>query len=228
MSPELEKFLQDHDHWRACPDMLVNPPTAEELSAWHPELDRELLDRCEEVIPPGVTRGAVYARMRMAGESHKLSEMVALQRCVGLDTDDVFFSGQKPLYDQFESQKNLDRYLKTAKRHGHTPSVQSTYFPNLARFPGDPEAFVTRAQGRSYIRELCRTRGWACEGGVNVDSREPDSDPLSPENCQPMGEDIIRDRAASMIARDPSLKQMDRRELRQSIVATHGPSDRVK
>jgi hypothetical protein len=221
-NPELEKFMEDHPEWSSCPDLVLYPPDRSELAEDYPELDGELLGKCLEVIRPGVTRGAVYSKMRLAGESHRLSEMVALQRCVGLDTDDVFFSGQKPLYDQFESQKHLDRYLAASKKRGFTPSVNSTYFPNLARFQGDPEAYVTRAQGRSYIRSLCEKRGWACEGGVTSSGRGPEVDPF--ETAPPLADSIVRDLGAKMVRKDPSLSRLDRRELREKVLHEHGPT----
>jgi len=150
--------------------------------------------------------------------------MIASQKGPGVETDATFFEGHSMLYDQFGSQKHLNRFLKNAKAHGHTPSPQSKYFPELARFQGDPEAFVTRSQGRSYIKKLCEKRGWAIEGAVNVEHREPESDPMDNKNCKPLGEDIIRDRAIQMSQSDPSVKKMDKRKLRQQIIEKHGPS----
>ena len=206
------------------PDLIVDPPSPEEILERWGDVDRQLVDRCYELIKTQVTRGAQYWMMRASGSNDKFAAMVSLQSGPALSTDDTFFQGQKPLYDQFGSQKHLDRYIKAARARGFNPSPNSTYFSALARFPGDPEAFVTRAQGRSYIRKLCEKRGWACDGAVKVDHREPDSDPLAPENCKPLGEDIIRRREYQMTKQSPELKRMDRRELRASIIEKHGPS----
>ena len=224
MSQEITEFLERNPEWAVCPDFIISPPSGEELAQDYPELTESFLGRHEEYMSYGVTRGAQYAQMRLNGTAHSLAEMVALQQCAGIETDDTFFQGSKPLYDQFGSQKHLNTFLKAAKRRGFTPSVNSTYFPGLARFQGDPEAFVTRAQGRSYIRKLCEKRGWACEGGVNVKHREPESDPLDLKNCKPLGEDIIRNRAMQMAEKNPDVARMPRRELREKIIAEHGPS----
>ena len=160
--------------------------------------------------------------MRMNGQSHNLAEMVCLQKGPGLDTDDIFFSGQGTLDQQFGSEKHINRHVATAKKHGYKPSPNDVYYPGLARFQGDPEAFVSRSQGRSYIKKLCEKRGWACEGGVKVEHRQPLSDPL--DKSIPLGEDIIRDRAAVMMAENPELKTMDRQKLRQKIIEKQGPS----
>lgn len=225
----LDEFLAANPQWVEAEEYLVVPPNAGEIAEAYPDADGELLSRCEEVLKYfakgwPITRGAQYMQMRMAGESDKMAAMVAMQKCAGLDTDDVFFSGSKPLYDQFESGKALERQLKITESHGFRPSANATYFPNLARFKGDPEAYVTRAQGRTYIRQLLERRGWSSDGGVKVAGRQPESDPLDAQNCKALGEDIIRKRMSSMVKSDPSLKGVSRRELRQRIVAQHGPS----
>lgn len=209
--------------FKKCPDLIVSPPSPEEIQEQWGDVDSSVLQRCYELVKQDITRGAQYWMMRQSGSNDRFAAMISLQSGPGLSTDDTFFHGQKPLYDQFGSQKHLDRYLQAAKKRGFTPSTNATYFPNLARFQGDPEAFVTRAQGRSYIRKLCERRGWACEGDINVNHREPESDPLASENCKPLGEDIIRDRAAEMVKKDPGLKRLNRTELREKIISNHGP-----
>lgn len=206
------------------PDLLIAPPNGEELKQKWPEVGSCLADHCLEPMRDGkATKGAFYWMLREGGMGHKFAEMLALQRGPVLSTDDTFFEGAKPLYEQFGSQKHLNHYLKAAKRQGFTPPVNSVYFPGLARFPGDREAFVTRAMGRSYIRKLCEKRGWECDGAVNVDHRQPEEDPLSQKNCVALGEDIIRDRAIAMAEKNPDIKRMDRNELRRKIIDKHGP-----
>lgn len=220
----IDAFTQANPEWKDHTGWLLVPPDADEIAEAYPDADRELLDKCLQRLSGPITRGAQYMRMRSNGESDRMASMISLAKCAGLDTDDVFFSGSKPLYDQFESSRMLQRHLDVAKRFGFTPPANAVYFPNLARFKGDPEAYVTRAQGRAYIRQLLERRGWSAEGGVNVKGREPESDPLALENCRPLGEDIIRSRMSEMVSNDPSLKTADRRELRSQILAKHGPS----
>lgn len=206
------------------PDLILSPPNDVELRDRWGAVDGVLLDKCLEFVSPNVTRGAQYWMMRETGSSDKFAAMIALQSGPALSTDDTFFQGQKPLYDQFGSQRHLDRYLKVSKKYGFTPNPNSTYFSALARFPGDPEAYVSRAQGRSYIRKLCEKRGWACEGAVSVNHREPDNDPLAPEKCKPLGEDIIRRRVTEEIKRNPDMSPKDRKSLREKIIEKHGPT----
>jgi hypothetical protein len=222
----VDEFLDANPDWAQRADLLVKPPTQEEILEWHPDASEAILAAEGEPCRIGafvVTRGALYCHLRATGQSDRMSVMIAMQRGPGLNTDSVFFSGAKPLYNQFESQANLNRYLKNAKKHGFTPNKHSTYISSIARFPGDPEAFVDQSQGRSYIKKLIEQRG----GRLNMQSmdvvwNEPASDPLAPENCKPLADDIVKMRARQMIQKDPSLAKMDRRELRQSIINKHG------
>lgn len=224
MFEEVQEFIEEHPEWAVCPDFVISPPSLEELQGWYDEFTGELAIRYNELMAPGVSRGATYAQLRLNGQSHNFAEMIALQSGPGLDTDDIFFSGQGTLLNQFGSNKHVERFAKVAKRHGYTPSPNDVYYPGLARFQGDPEAFVSRSMGRSYIKKLCEKRGWACEGAVKVEHRQPEHDPLAPENCQTLGEDVIRDRAMQMYKEDPSVAKMDRKELRKKIIDKHGPS----
>jgi hypothetical protein len=222
----VDEFLGENPDWTPHADLLIKPPDADELAQWHPEATGAIADAVFDAVNIGgfaVTRGALYCHLRSTGSEHKFAEMIAMQKGPGLNTDTVFFSGNKPLYEQFESQKHLDRYLKIAKSKGFTPNKHAVYHSGLARFPGDPEAFVDQSQGRGYIKKLIEQRG----GRLNMQSmdvtwNEPESDPLDPKNCKPLAEDIVRDRARQMTKKDPSLAKMDRRELRAKIIEKHG------
>jgi hypothetical protein len=106
---------------------------------------------------------------------------------------------------------------------GFVPPKNAIYFPNLARKKGDPEAYVTRAMGRSYIKKLLEKRGWESEGAVRVKGRQPENDPLDPKNCVPLADDIVKQYADKMIKQDPSLKRLKKSELREKVIAKHGP-----
>jgi len=219
---KMKEYVQANTEWNKCLDYLLYPPDAQEILEKYPDADSEVLKMCEHYKNPYYSIGALYMRLRDEGSANRWAAMCSLQKGPVLSTDDTFFQGSKPLYDQFESQAHLDRYLKVSAQHGYTPDKNAVYFPSLARFRGDPEAYVTRAMGRSYIKKLLEKRGWSSEGGVNVKGRGPESDPLDAKNCIPLGEDIIRERAAVMQAKDPSLKRMNRRELREKIIEKHG------
>jgi hypothetical protein len=145
--------------------------------------------------------------------------MIACQRGPGLVTDNAFFAGQPPLRDQFRDKRQLKKVLASARRHGYKPSPSDVYEPGLARFQGDPEAFVPRTGGRGYIKNLCHKRGWGCNGAVNVEPAEPRVDPHTTGTR--LGEDLIQGHMREEIQRNPALKGK-KKELREKIIEKHG------
>jgi hypothetical protein len=223
-STSLEQFFERNPDWRPYADLVVVPPTAEEAQEEWPELDgSELLDTENWMTSYGVTRLALYVKMRRTGQGHRFAEMIAAQKSPACMTDDVFFAGMPRLAEQMPPRQ-LQNVLASAKRHGFTPSADAVYHSGLARFQGDPEAFVTRSMGRTYIKRLCEQRGWACEGGVKVAARQPENDPLDKKNCVPMAEDLIRSNARKMIRQNPDLAHLPKQKLREKVLQKYGPS----
>lgn len=223
---ELPKSIEHHldrfpDH-RKHAEWLIVPPTAEEAVEQFPDLaGSSLAENDRNLIANGVTRLAFYCVVRLSGETHRMAEMLASQQPPGGMTDDVFFSGFGLLGDGMRPAQ-LESLIQSAKSQGFTPSAHHVYIPQLARFRGDKEAFISRSQGRGYIKRLLEQRGWEADGAVTTTHREPESDPLAPENCKSLGEDIIVDSARDMIKKDPSLKRLTRKELRQKVIDKHG------
>ena len=219
---EIEKHLEKFPSHREWLDVLLIPPVAEEAVEQYPELcGSTLLEADHECVAPGVTRLAFYYCLRRQGESHKMAEVIAAQEFHGVMTDDVFWQGMGMLGDNMRPQQ-LESLIASAKAQGFTPTAHHVYMPQLARFRGDKQAFVSRSDGRSYIRKLLESRGWESDGAVRTSRRDPDSDPLDPKNCTPLADDIIHDTARDMLKKDPSLKRKSRSELRDMIVDKHG------
>ncbi len=226
LTENVAKFLEENPDFRIVADYLALPPDEDELEAEFPDCDKQVLERTFAVVksvPVIITRGTIYAKARRCGSDNKFASMVALQRTPGAMTDDVFFSGIPSLADQMGSKKRLDALVASCKKAGFTPNPTDVYQSGLARFPNDPQAVVSRSQGRGYIRRLCEERGWACEGGVNVKHRQPEHDPLDPKYCKPMGEDLIRSNARRMAEKDPSIKRLKPQEIREKVLEAHGP-----
>lgn len=224
---KIQNFLESNSEWRPVADLLMFPMDAEEIKQEFPDADSEMLEKCEQSIAVGgfpITRGTVYVRSRRNGAQDKFAAMVALQRSASGMTDDVFFAGMPTLADQMGSKKKLNALVANCRAAGFTPNYRDVYQSGLARFPNDPQAVVSRSQGRSYIKNLCESRGWACEGGVNVAHREPEDDPLAPKNCIPLANDIIRSNASRMISENPELRHKPASELRQMVLDKHGPA----
>lgn len=223
----LNNWFNEHEDYRCVADYVALPPSADEIKNEFADASQEVLAKCFEIIEVGgmaITRGTLYVKVRRSGTADRMAEMLALQQCARGMTDDIFFSGMGTLDQQIGSNQKIERYVKAARAQGFNPTPHHVYFPNLARFAGDREAWVSRADGRGYIKKLCEKRGWACEGGINVKHRQPESDPLDPKNCVAMAPDVLRSNMRNMIKQDPSLATKKPSELRQMVLDKHGPS----
>lgn len=166
-----------------------------------------------------VTQG-FYEHCRDEGNSHRMAEMLAFQQAPRCNTDREFFEGVGTLAKQFEGdEKVLDQITRNSMKHGHKPNANDMYVSALAKFPGDPKAFVPASGGRGHVQEVCEQRGWACSGSVNVKSREAESAPKKVA----LGEDIVRSKIRQMVRNNPDNARKSYRELRESVIDKHGP-----
>lgn len=87
---------------------------------------------------------------------------------------DVEFLRGRVNGNQFERQpKHGERYKKECEKRGGQTTGR-VYLSQLARFPGDPEAWVG---GRGDVQKVLESRGWGGEGLVNVKAKESESEP---------------------------------------------------
>ena len=112
---------------------------------------------------------AAYESMREAGESHNIAEVCAFRQTPALQTDTTFLANRPDPFDGDEHYAK--RAVANCQAHGTTPGGR-TYLGSLARFEGDPEAWVT---SKADVRDVCRRRGWSCEGAVEVKAPTPDA-----------------------------------------------------
>lgn len=91
-----------------------------------------------------------------------------------------------------------DFYAKEARAAGHNISG-AVYLSSLARYPGDPEAWV---RDLGEVRKICEARGWSCEGAVKV---KPRTD-VEPEPDIDVADDIVEAKVLSMMAANPDLQ----------------------
>lgn len=214
---ELDTFFADNPEWRPYADLVVVPPSAEEIREEFPDADREVLDRAQG--GGRIAVGTLYVRMRREGSDDRFAAMLALQQPPRGETSDSFWAGRKH-FSRVYGEEYANKIKGMLAKRGVNLKPGDEYMPELARFRGDPEAVVPFGGARSYMRKLCEKRGWACEGAVNVEHRQPERDPL--ESAPRLAEDLIRDNARRMVAKDPSLKRLGKRELRQAVIERHG------
>ena len=106
----------------------------------------------------------VYDEAIANGCSPKLAEMFALGAPPGCMTDAVFLEGHCN-GNQFEkTPAHGDELRRVAESQGQS-TTGKVYLGGLARYAGDPEAWVN---GRSDVKRVCEQRGWGADGAVSV------------------------------------------------------------
>lgn len=156
-----------------------------------------------------------YNRLRYAGESHSIAEMLACQQAPGAMTDRELTMGVGTLDKQLS--RDDKRFLEEdVRRNGNPPNPNSVYQPQLAERPFDRKAFVT---GGADIRDRCEELGVGCEGFVNVKSpgSRLERDPL--EGSGKVAADLVQMISKQRVGRNPSLKGMD---MTDEIHSVHG------
>ena len=159
---------------------------------------------------------ADYERMRRAGESHTIAEMLALQETPALTTDSTFLAG-KCNGNQFEKTPHIgDYYRHVAESRGQNVKGK-VYLRQLADYPGDPRAWV---DGRGDVQRLCEERGDTCTGSVKVKGRSPGNRPSRPTA---LAEDIVEREVQDIIEDSPEPLKESRNELKEKVRAKRTP-----
>jgi hypothetical protein len=148
----------------------------------------------------------------------RMQEVIDARRMPAIRTDAQFLSNHGTLDKQFEGDiRQLEAVTDTAKQNGYNPSPNDTYIPTLARFPGDPLAFVPAGSPRNHIRKVCEATDRACEGDVTVERESK-----KPSKTVRLGEDLVQEEAAMRIAINPEEALKPTEQLRNEILDDHG------
>jgi hypothetical protein len=160
-----------------------------------------------------------YARMRRMGESHRMAEILALRTFPATRTDKEFLKGT---HEQFADAPGVgDRYKAIAEAHGLNTNGL-VYIRGLARFPGDPQAWVS---GRGDVSRIAEERGWGVHGAVEVERRE-----VEPEPDITVADDIVADLATDLVEEgmDPREATQLARDIRSGKVDDYDPAEHVQ
>jgi len=148
----------------------------------------------------------------------RMTETLKSRKFPPIRTDSTFLANHGTLSKQFENDdRQLNKVVEEARKRGYNPSPNDTYIPTLARYTGDPLAFVPAGNPRNHIKKVCEQTDRACEGAVEVErTKKPMKETV------PLAEDLIQEEAAIRINNDPSegLKPDD--QLRNEIIQDHG------
>lgn len=158
-----------------------------------------------------MSRNAVkehYQRCLSEGTSPKLAEMFATGQPPACMTDSVFLEGHCN-GNQFESTPYLgDHYKQVAESHGQDVKGK-VYKAGLARFPGDPLAWIS---GRGDVQRICETRGLDCEGAVTINARRPRG-----VAGVDIADDILEEKVQDLLEKSVEPLQESRQELKEKI-----------
>lgn len=148
----------------------------------------------------------------------RMKEVLNSRKMPSIRTDATFLANHGTLRKQFENDdRQLSKVVEEARKRGYNPNANDTYIPTLARYTGDPLAFVPAGNPRGHIKKVCEQTDRACEGAVEV-GREV----KKPQETVPLGEDLIQEEAAIRIQKDPSEGLKSEEQLRNEIIQDHG------
>ena len=107
-----------------------------------------------------------YWMMRLDGESHNMADMLASRSFPGTKgTDRAFWQGREFGGAQFQDRPLVGQHhLAMAERAGVNVAGK-VYNGTMARYPGDPEAWVSNL---GDVKDICERRGWEAEGAITV------------------------------------------------------------
>lgn len=136
-----------------------------------------------------------------------------------LNTDDTFFHGwQNAGGRQFENDTPLAKgeYMQMAKAAGVTTQGR-VYQHGLARFAGDPEAWVG---SRGEMKEILERRGWGCER-LGVKPRDATQDV---QRVGQLADDIVEHHVDRRLASIPESERTPRMiaDTADSVRREHG------
>lgn len=140
-------------------------------------------------------------------------------------TNDSFLGTRGTLASQFDGDPDVFRQvISNAQRAGYNPSSSDVYLSQLADYPGDPKAFVSRSRGgRQQVADVLNEKGVAdMSGSVKAKGRQD-----APPPAVKLGTDLVESNVDKMIKKTPDLKKVDRRELRSEAVKKHGAQSQV-
>jgi hypothetical protein len=155
---------------------------------------------------------ADYHEMIAKGMEPKLAEMLALQQAPSLQTDTRWLTGEVNGKQFASFPKAGELYQREARRAG-VITDGAVYKHQLARYPGDPEAWV---RSRADVKAICERRNWDCEGSVKhkaVDDGTPDSFDLPYE----VAPDIVENAILSEVEDNHDITADDIPQLREDL-----------
>lgn len=153
------------------------------------------------------------------GVSPRLAEMLVLQQPPGANTDREFLHGDCN-GNQFEKSPRVgDHYAAIARRAGVNVKGKK-YLSSLARYPGDPAAWV---DGKGDAQRVIEQNGWGAQGMINRPVTKV-AEPTEVALAENIIEDRILDRMEEAVAAGGTPADVDVQAAREEIIAKHAPA----
>lgn len=169
------------------------------------EAAEELADRAQR--NPRLVMVEYRRRMislTLPGTGAKFNEMVKNGVPPSANTDREFLTGTENGRQFAHNQDHGNRLRAACEANGGTTQGRK-YIASLAKFAGDPEAWVS---GRGDVQKVLEARGWGCEGAVNTPIRE-----LEPTPAIPLAPDILKE----AVIKEVTGKDLSAREVADTV-----------
>lgn len=158
-----------------------------------------------------MTYDELYAQAISNGCSPRLADMLASRTFPGTKgLDRNFMQGRKLDGSQFEGVPLVGEHHLRMAREAGVSTTGKYYSGGLARYPGDPEAWVDSLHD---VKKICETRGWECDGAIKVES--PKYCGTEPGRYR-VADDIVDDHLSQVLEQKPELAPKAR-EVREEI-----------
>lgn len=138
----------------------------------------------------------------------KADQMLSTGVVPSIMTDAVFMEGTDNGRQFQETPKLGDQYKKACEANGGSVTGKK-YLRQLAKFPGDPEAWVS---GRGDVERVARKRGVGVEGMVNVKASD-----MAPPDRVEVAEDILDREVKKALRGTKGMPKKLKAELREAI-----------
>lgn len=154
----------------------------------------------------------------IAKRKNNFQEMVETGQLPTMNCDvDSFHKGRGTLLDQLDGDEVWAKHVTSnAKKHGYTPGNNDVYLGQLARFPGDPDAFFKPGEGKAELKKRVEESG----KGVHMPGLDIEAKPKEIKSKK-LADKHVRDLAKGYRASGEADGMSDA-DLKKTIIKKHG------
>ena len=155
-----------------------------------------------------------YRELTQHADEQRLLEMLESGRGPHCVTDSTFLKDSENGRQFADCPHIGDAYKARCEANGGSVKGKK-YLSQLARYPGDPRAWVS---GRGDIQRICEEDGSTCDGLVKVKGRQPRE---APKPGPELAADIVEEKVNEICDGLPNQRFIDRQDLREQIIEKH-------